>query len=308
MPFFYVPGNHDMANAFESDYWKDKFGRRYYHFVFKDVLFLFLNSDEPFEKRDTPPQIGADQLKYIEKTLEENRAVRWTVVCLHKPIWALANVEKTGWLDVEKLLAGRSYTVFAGHVHRYQKFVRNGMNYYQLATTGGGSKMRGVRYGEFDHIVWITMKKSGPVLANILLDGILPEDLGPLYTDEPGVTIANRKATQPVRGKAFFEGAPIPGAQVTFHLIAADKKVPTRTGDAFVEPDGSFVPSSYTANDGLPAGDYVVTVVLRQPFFDAQGKPGPNLLPDRYSKTDTSDLRAKIKDGANDVVLELKKQ
>jgi len=32
MPFFYVPGNHDMANAFEEKVWQEKFGRRYYHF------------------------------------------------------------------------------------------------------------------------------------------------------------------------------------------------------------------------------------------------------------------------------------
>src|SRR5262245_51835183 len=31
MPFFYVPGNHDMANNVESKEWKDRFGRAYYH-------------------------------------------------------------------------------------------------------------------------------------------------------------------------------------------------------------------------------------------------------------------------------------
>ena len=139
-----------------------------------------------------------------------------------------------------------------------------------------------------------------------MLDGVYPDDLHPLYTDEQGVSIANRKTTQPTKGKVFYEGVPVPNAQVTFHLIAPDKK-PARTGDAFVEPDGTFVLSSYNANDGAPAGDYVVTVVLRQPFFDAQGKPGVNLLPDRYSKPESSDLRVKIKDGSNDVVLELKK-
>ena len=42
--------------------------------------------------------------------------------------------------------------------------------------------MRGVEYGEFDHVTWITMKKDGPVLANLLLDGILKEDLSPIIT------------------------------------------------------------------------------------------------------------------------------
>ena len=50
--------------------------------------------------------------------------------------------------------------MFAGHIHRYQKFVRQGMNYYQLATTGGGSKLRGLRYGEFDQIAWVTVQED----------------------------------------------------------------------------------------------------------------------------------------------------
>ncbi len=64
--------------------------------------------------------------------------------------------------------------MFAGHEHRYQRFIRRGMNYYQLATTGGGSSLRGLRRGEIDHFAWVTMKKDGPVVANVLLDGILP--------------------------------------------------------------------------------------------------------------------------------------
>lgn len=32
--------------------------------------------------------------------------------------------------------------------------------------------MRGVADGEFDQIVWVTMKDSGPVIANVMLDGI----------------------------------------------------------------------------------------------------------------------------------------
>ena len=159
MPFFYVPGNHDVTNPFMEDVWKEKFGRRYYHFVYRNVLFLILNSDDP----PGSTSIAAEQAAYVRKALDANKDVRWTIVALHKPIWVM-NVEKNGWSEVEKALAGRNYTVFAGHVHRYQKFVRQGMNYYQLATTGGGSRLRGLRYGEFDHVVWVTMKNGGPIL------------------------------------------------------------------------------------------------------------------------------------------------
>ena len=94
MPFFYAPGNHDVANAFQESYWKEKFGRRYYHFVYRDVLFLVLNSDDPPSTPDDPDykatggtRISSQQIDYVRKALEENRNTRWTFVALHKPMW-----------------------------------------------------------------------------------------------------------------------------------------------------------------------------------------------------------------------------
>jgi hypothetical protein len=301
MPFFYVPGNHDVSNPFMAKLWEEKFGRCYYHFVYRDVLFLVLNSDDPPEKS----VISESQIAYVERVLAENRGVRWTFVFLHKPLWVIGDGAKNGWGAVEKALAGRPYTVFAGHVHRFQKFVRQGQNYYQLATTGGGSKLRGIRHGEFDQIAWVTMKKHGPVLANILLDGIYTADMKQPISDEAGVTVHNRKPVHPVSGKVYFEGCPTPNAYVTFHLI--DGKRFTRAADALLESDGSFTLSTYTAFDGAPVGDYAVTVTWSSPLFDEQGRRGPNLLPERYSKPETTDLRAKVVSGRNEFIFELKK-
>jgi hypothetical protein len=219
---------------------------------------------------------------------------------LHKPIWTQANLDKNGWLEVEKLLAGRKYTVFAGHVHRYQKFVRQGMNYYQLATTGGGSRLRGIRYGEFDHIVWVTMKNGGPVLANVMLDGVYPENLSIPETVEPVVQY-NRKPCHPVKGSVYLDGVPAVNATVVFYLLGADPKKPTRAGDALVEPDGSFVMSTYAAGDGAPAGKYIVTVT--------RGKLSPSQeIPAKYARPATSPLRVEVKSGVNEFTLELKSE
>jgi hypothetical protein len=175
MPFFYVPGNHDISNPVMAKLWQEKFGRRYYHFVFHNVLFLMLNTEDP--PGSAPAKLSAEQVAFARKTLADNPEVRWTIVAMHKPLWTYDEVEETGWLDVERALAGRPYTVFAGHRHRYEKFVRNGQNYYMLATTGGGSQLRGPEAGEFDHVVWVTMKDTGPVLANLMVEGIFPEDV-----------------------------------------------------------------------------------------------------------------------------------
>jgi hypothetical protein len=303
MPFFYVPGNHDVGNPTSGKVWQEKFGRRHYHFVYRDVLFLVLNSEDLARATGG---IGEEQLDYARKALEENKGVRWTVVAVHRPLWASPDLDRNGWLSVERALAGRPYTVFAGHLHRFRKYVRHGQNYYQLATTGGGSRLRGVRYGEFDQIAWVTMKKDGPVIANILLDGVYDADMKKPSSDEEGVAV-NRKTVHPVRGKALFEGTPAPGAVITFHLIEQDGKRFSRAGDAMAEADGTFALSTYVANDGAPAGEYAVTVVWWKPLVDAEGKPGPNLLPERYAKPETTPLRATVKAGTNEVTLEMKK-
>ncbi len=301
MPFFYVVGNHDIANATMEKIWEEKFGRRYYHFVYKDVLFLLLCSEDPPGSSNISPA----QIEFAKKVLAENNKVRWTIVALHKPIWRIGDVEKNGWGEIEKLLLGRNYTVFAGHVHRYQHTVRQGMHYYQLATTGGGSKLRGVKYGEFDHVVWVTMKKTGPVMANIMLDGIYPDDLKVPETVEP-VTVFDRKQTHPVKGFVYCDGVPASGASVAFHLKIPNSKNLRYTGDGRVEGDGSFVISSAGPFDGLPVGDYVITVTADDRFALDGKKPILN-IPEKYTKPSTSDLTATIKSGPNEVIVDLRK-
>jgi serine/threonine-protein phosphatase CPPED1 len=310
MPFFYVPGNHDVANPIQTKEWSERFGRRYYHFVYRDVLFLAVASDDPAESNDKGEnqkgKLSPEQIDYFRGVLKENAGVRWTVVCVHKPLWSQDNLASNGWLDLEKLLEGRNYTVFAGHIHRYQKFVRQGMNYYQLATTGGASKMRGIPYGEFDHVAWVTMRKDGPVIANVMLDGILPENLKRPTSGEEGVTIYNRKPTHPVTSTVTLDGVPVVGAYVTFFVPdAKDAKKTIRLADGITEADGTVTPSTYKAFDGLPEGDYKVTIVLRQPFFEPSGKLGANRLPEKYATVAASELTAKVKSGKNSFAFEL---
>jgi hypothetical protein len=167
--------------------------------------------------------------------------------------------------------------------------------------------MRGVRYGEFDHIAWVTMKKDGPLIANIMLDGVYPENLKQAITDEEGMVYTSRKPVHPVRGKVFYDGCPTAHALVRFYLPPTKDKKFVFVADALVDADGSFTLSSYAANDGAPIGEYVVTVAWPDPFRDANGNPGPNRLPEIYSRPESSTLRAQVKTGANEISFNLKK-
>ncbi len=185
MPFFYVPGNHDLSNRLMAENWKRKFGRTYFDFRYHDVLFLALDSEDP--PASEPFAFGPEQQAWLADVLRRHEDVRWTFVFMHKPAWVFADAdhEKTGWNNVERALGNRKYTVFAGHVHNYAKFVRNGRDHIMLATTGGDSKLRGKAEGEFDQIVWVTMKESEPVIANLLLDGIEDKDVRTLPLPKP---------------------------------------------------------------------------------------------------------------------------
>lgn len=174
MPFFYLPGNHDITNQTMEDLWKKRLGPTYYHFVYNNVLFLALNSEDQ-KKGAGKGTISDEQYEYIQKVLAENKDVDWTLVFMHQPLWTQKSPER--WYDVENLLKDRKHTVYTGHVHRYTKYVRNKRNYFTLATTGGASGLRGPSMGEFDHVVWITMTEQGPIMANLLLEGIWDENV-----------------------------------------------------------------------------------------------------------------------------------
>jgi len=185
MPFYRVSGNHDINNDLSARIWKELYGPAYYSFVYKKVLFLCLNSqDGP----DYGPGMGRQQIAWASRAIAKHREARWVCLFFHQPLWLddarrLEQAKKareaarlTGFHEIEKLLDGRNYTVFAGHHHRYGKWIKNGRKYFRLATTGGQSTLGGPESGQFDHVMWVTMTSRGPVVCNLLLEGILDED------------------------------------------------------------------------------------------------------------------------------------
>ncbi|HVY89244.1 MAG TPA: metallophosphoesterase, partial [Hyphomonadaceae bacterium] len=42
-PYFHIGGNHDLTNLTQRKVWEERYGPRYYSFVYKNVLFLALD-------------------------------------------------------------------------------------------------------------------------------------------------------------------------------------------------------------------------------------------------------------------------
>lgn len=190
MPFFRVAGNHDFSNEVQKEWWLKHFGVDYYHFVYKNVLFIVMNSND-----GDGVNFSETQIRYVENILKKKEDVRWTFLFMHHPVW---NTEGAKTLErIESALSTRPYTMIAGHTHRYLHNIRNNRNYYTLATTGGKTRMRGEAFGETDHISWVTMTDDGPSLVNIKLDGLLLHDFSNQKSMELATHLANATDIKP---------------------------------------------------------------------------------------------------------------
>jgi hypothetical protein len=171
MRFFRVPGNHDISNDVMAEMYRERYGSPYYHFVYKDVLFLVVCTEDP-----PTAKISDAQVSYMRKALQENQDARWTFVFMHQPLFVeTEGVLHEDWAEIESMLEDRPHNVFAGHWHNYARHEKHGQGYFRLATTGGASDLGGVANGGFDHIMWITMTDQGPRFAVLMLDGIHDE-------------------------------------------------------------------------------------------------------------------------------------
>lgn len=100
----------------------------------------------------------------------------------------------------------------------------------------------------------------------------------------------------------LFGKDPIAEAVVVFHnAVEPDRPVPAPT--ALTDGAGRFALSTYGDADGAPAGEYAITVVLREPRMVGEElvRDGKNLLPARYAQAKTSELTYRVVPGPNEV-------
>ncbi len=201
-PIFYMGGNHDLTGQLARDVWEERNGPRYYHFRYKDVLFLILDTEDNTPERmaeieqkrleaveiyktdgpeafaqteyarmpeRTAGTIGDDQAKYFKEVISANSDVRWTFILIHKPAWE--KEDEQNFTALEQAFDDRPYTVFYGHTHVYNYQQRHGRDYINLATTGG--EQFPAKGKSMDHIMMVTVDNEGVDIANVQLSGIL---------------------------------------------------------------------------------------------------------------------------------------
>lgn len=206
MPFFKTPGNHDIANETAREVWLDRYGATYYYFVYKNVLFMVLDTEynrpaPPPDMKEkielynrlqiedpaaaqavlaefmsdesvvaglsTPVEFNEEQLAWFRQTLADHPDVRWTFLFMHEPCW-----EKPSdtFRQIQATLKGRKHTIIAGHLHYYDYDNIDGYEYITMGPAGASFHHEGP--GNVDHIMWVTMTEEGPQMGNVALKGI----------------------------------------------------------------------------------------------------------------------------------------
>jgi len=206
MPLFRTPGNHDIANDTAKEVWLERHGATYYHFVYQNVLFVVLDSEDPprtapegMEEKiaeynrlqvEDPPKAKAmlaefmsdeavvaalgkpadfsdEQVAFVKDALAQNPDVRWIFQFLHEPAWENPS---ESFKAIQQLLKDRSHTFFAGHLHYYDYDKIDGHEHITMGPAGASFHHEGP--GNVDHVMWVTMTENGPEMANIALKGV----------------------------------------------------------------------------------------------------------------------------------------
>ena len=207
MPFFRTIGNHDVSTPETKEVWLERHGADYYYFVYQDVLFMVINSED--DSRPEPPadimeglkvynklkvedpeaamkmlkefmtdeaviaalgqpvEFPEKQMDWIKKILDENMNVRWTFFFMHEPCWENPS---ESFKEIQSMVKDRGHTMIAGHLHYYDYDNIDGHEHITMGPSGASFHHDGP--GNVDHIMWVTMKDDGPQIGNIALKGI----------------------------------------------------------------------------------------------------------------------------------------
>jgi len=158
-PFFRTPGNHDLANKTAQEVWLNRYGATFYYFVYRDVLFMVLDSED--NSRPAPLPGMKEKIELYNRLQVED------------PAKAQAMLGE--FMSDEAVSAGLSKPVeFSETQLNWIKETLDehidGVEYITMGPTGASFHHEGP--GNVDHIMWVTMTENGPQMGNIALKGL----------------------------------------------------------------------------------------------------------------------------------------
>lgn len=133
----------------------------------------------------------------------------------------------------------------------------------------------------------------------------------------------NRPPTHPVTGVVTYQDSPVAGALITYRSTAGGDAAYSAFGRT--DAEGRYELTTFDSGDGAVTGEYIVTITKydvppppdepvelseeeitqAEMAANTSTEPPKNELPQKYSSRESSDLRAAVKEGANEIPFEL---
>ena len=176
MPFFIIPGNHDIWDRTSYQTWNQLLGSTYYSFSYKGCRFIILNSEESHITGEIG--FGEKQLAFLKEEIQSHRQARQLFLFFHQPVWLPSEKDKYHWSEIESLLDDTNYSVFAGHLHLLASKQHQGHRYLIVGPTGGKMRLaRNPNLGFMHHYTWVTVENDSSYIAFIEPGKIYDEKL-----------------------------------------------------------------------------------------------------------------------------------
>ena len=179
VPYFPVPGNHDISDILTEKIWLDRMGPTHYAFSYGNSRFIVLDSEEV----DALDRLSDTQVAWLKQELESTKANN-IFLFLHQPYFAdegdPRNFDKNWerrWKYLADVMHGHPVrAVFAGHLHGYCDFgVRDGVHYVIAA---GGAYLNGPEeFGQFSHYLLVRVRGEEVTWSVIKPGAILPSNV-----------------------------------------------------------------------------------------------------------------------------------
>jgi Icc protein len=132
IPFYLVPGNHDIWSPASARIWRTQTGHPpQYSFDFQDAHITVLDNSRADD-------LGPDQLDFLESDLAANAGRQPKFIFFHRPFWLLPVKFQNGDFRLHRI--ARKYGVgfvVSGHAHIFDRSEYGGVQYVMVGSSGG---------------------------------------------------------------------------------------------------------------------------------------------------------------------------
>jgi predicted phosphodiesterase len=175
--FYYVVGNHDINNENDRKIYERRTGfNRYYSFDYKNSHFIVLDNSMVYPDPSSQ-EMSEEQMKWLKDDLEKYRNMENIFVFYHVPTYLYSLKKNTQDTLMGILEQYKVDIVFTGHHHEYSYLGRNGVEYINVGSSGGGMGTNDFARGHFYHYLMVSVKGKENEIAVIRKGNVFPRNV-----------------------------------------------------------------------------------------------------------------------------------